>query len=157
MTAGDDNIKWSTSTTSWANSHRTSSERAAIVYHAFAPSSNSCGDIEIIRPTWIWSNLPGWDEWQRDTCITGGNWNETRFLIYSNITANVAYYTQEIFNDWRYEFGGGQRAAGEIAVDSYWDKDAPFGQHDGVYKDYHGKFCVNASNDTAYPLSSGLC
>lgn len=156
--AGDDYIKWSTSTASWANSHRTSSERAAIVYHAFAPNSNSCGDIEIIRPEWIWSNLPAWARWHKDTCYPfGGNWNETRFLIYGNIIANYPYYTQEYFNDWRYEFGGGQRAAGEITVDSYWDKDAPIVGHKAVYRDYHGKFCVSALHDTAYAPSGGLC
>lgn len=159
--AGDDYIKWSTSTASWANSHRESSnntERAAIVYHAFAPNSSSCGDIEIIRPTWIYSNLPAWDEFQKDTCYPfGGNWNETRFLIYGNITANYAYFVWEYFNDWRYEFGGGQRAAGEITVDSYWDKDDWIAGHKAVYRDHHGKFCVSASHDAAYVSTGGYC
>jgi len=153
ITAGDDYVYWTSSQISWITAHMSSTQRPAMVYHAFAPNSNSCGGIRIVSLSWSYSNLPGVYYWsKRAGCWTGNN-NEWRAIVYAAPTAGTNYWFQHVFGDTNYP---SSNSTGEITVDSYWDQDCGPDCHTSPYNDYHGKFCINTTN-MAYSPSGGLC
>jgi hypothetical protein len=92
VTAGDDNVAWTSSNASWITSHMSSTQRPAMVYHAFAPNSHgSCGGIRIVNLTWSYGNLPGVYYWSKKAgCLLGNN-NEWRGIMYTAPTAGTLY------------------------------------------------------------------
>jgi len=146
--AGDDYVYWTAGQIAWITANASSSKRPALVYHAFAPTTNSCNAIRVT--SWSWSNLPGWSAYYKG-CGAGRD-NEVRFLIYSYgaLTAGTYYYIQHLFEDTDYP---GTYTHGQITTDSYWDVGW---YHWGQYKDYHTKFCVGHYS-TSNPPPSGIC
>ena len=150
--AGDDYVKWTSGQVSWIISNIDPNHRPAMVYHAFAPNTNNCGDIRIVNMSWSWSNLPGAVYWSKRTCASGND-NEWRAIMYNIPVAGTNYYFQHLFRDTKYP---SSRGTGQITVDSYWDTSCMFG-HCSDYNDYHGKFCINSTTDVAYNPASGSC
>jgi len=150
--AGDDYVVWTQSQLNWWTTNGNSSNRPAMVYHAFKDRyDNGCGDIQIVNSGWSWSNLPGWSAWTKTTCFAGPQ-NEIRFLVYNygQLSAGSSYYFQHIFRDQKfYSSGGTTRGKGKVTVDTYHDRDQ-LGTHVGVTQDYHGVFCVTDTNDSAF-------
>lgn len=147
--AGDDYVKWTQSQINWWLANGNSNNRPAMVFHAFAPESNSCGDIRIVNPAWSWANFPGWSTANIYTKKAGCWWgqdNEIRFLIYNynQLIAGRDYYFQHLFRDTKYN--GTQRGKGKITVDTYHDR---WPWHEGVQNDYHTVFCVKDNSDVA--------
>jgi len=149
--AGDDNVKWTQNQINWWLANGDSNNRPAMVFHAFKPDSNNCGDIRIVNTAWSWANFPGWStndiHTKRAGCLTGKH-NEIRFLIYNynqlQPGTSTSYYFQHLFKDTKYN--GSQRGKGKITVDTYHDR---WSWHDGVQKDYHTVFCVKDNSDVA--------
>ena len=144
--AGDDYVYWTSNQIGWIIANGSSDKRPALVYHAFAPNTNHCNAIR--ATSWSWSNLPGWQPYNKGCGATG---NEVRFLIYSyySLSAGTKYYFQHLFEDTDYP---NHYTHGEITTDSYWDVGW---YHWGQYKDYHTKFCVGDS--LTFNPSSGNC
>lgn len=148
--AGDDYVRWTQSQINWWLANGNSNNRPAMAFHAFAPNSNSCGDIRIVNTAWSWSNFPGWNNntgiyTKRAGCWTGYH-NEIRFLIYNynQLVPGRDYYFQHLFRDTKYN--GSQRGKGKVTADTYHDR-GPW--HEGVQNDYHTVFCVRDTSDVA--------
>jgi hypothetical protein len=150
--SGDDNVAWTQNELNWWSANGNSSNRPAMVYHAFKDvNDNGCGDIQIVNSGWSWSNLPGWSTWTKTTCLLGPQ-NEIRFLIYGypQLSVSTTYYFQHVFRDQKFfNSGGVSRGKGKVTVDTYHDRDQ-LGTHVGVTQDYHGVFCVTDQNDNAF-------
>jgi hypothetical protein len=130
--AGDDYVKWNTYSSG-------GSGHLAMVYHAFKPNTNDCGDIRVGNISWSWSNLPS-VSYSTKGCGWGAD-NQWRANIYGTITTGTNYYFQHLFNDTQ---NGGN---GEITVNTYWVNVF------GGSGPYHGKFCINSSG--VYAASPG--
>lgn len=124
--AGDDNVEWSSYT------RRSRYGHTAMVYHAFAPNTNNCGDIRVGPLDWSWSNLPAVYFTSKRTCFFGRD-NEWRAHLGHDPSIGTKYYFQHLFEDLN-----SNAASGEITVDTYWI----FGNGS---PSYHGKFCVVSS------------
>lgn len=135
--AGDDYVVWDSFTPE-------SSGYLAMVFHAFQPNSNDCGNIRVGDMGWSWSNLPG--VWFSSKGCGWGADNEWRANTNNNIIPHISYYFQHIFRD----TSNGNPGTGEINVNSYWV------QWYGASGPNHGKFCVNSSGVYA-PQWPGGC
>ena len=123
--AGDDYVRWD-SYSSGGSGH------LAMVYHAFQPNSNSCGDIRVGSTSWSWSNLPQVD-YSTKGCWGGAD-NEWRANVRGTISTGTNYYFQHLFRDTNNNSG-----SGEITTNTYWVNWSGSGP-------YHGKFCINSSD-----------
>lgn len=130
--AGDDYVKWN----SYASG---GSGHLAMVYHAFQPNTNSCGDIRVGPIEWSWSNFPT-PTYSTKGCGVGTD-NEWRVNIGGTISVGATYWFQHLFRDTNNNVG-----TGEITTNSYWVNWTGSGP-------YHGKFCINASG--VYAASPG--
>ena len=129
--AGDDYVKW--------NSYSPGgSGHLAMVYHAFKPNTNDCGDVRVGNSSWSWSNLPNVN-FSTKGCGLGAE-NEWRANVYGTISTGTNYYFQHLFDDTQ---DGG---TGEITVNTYWVNIGGSGP-------YHGKFCINSTS--VYAASPG--
>jgi hypothetical protein len=149
--AGDDYVYWTSSQVAWINAN-IGSRKPAMVYHAFAPNTNSCGGIRIHDMSWSWSNLPSVSYVSKRVGCLSGNHNEWRAVMGTAPTAGSYYWFQHLFRDMNYP---SSNSTGEITVDSYWHYSC-WPTYCSDYKDYHGKFCVNTTN-TAYSPVGGSC
>lgn len=122
--AGDDYVKWNTYVPN-------STGHLAMVYHAFKPNTNDCGDIRVGNNSWSWSNLPQ-VSYSTKGCGAGAD-NEWRANVYGTISTSTNYYFQHLFDDTK---DGG---TGEITVNTYWVSISGSGP-------YHGKFCINSTS-----------
>lgn len=135
--AGDDYVKWNTFIPQ-------SSGYLAMVYHAFQPNTNNCGNIRVGDHAWSWSNLPN-VTFSTKGCGAGAD-NEWRAEVRNNnITAGTNYYFQHLFRDTT----SGNNGTGEITTNTYWVTTF------GGAGPYHGKFCINSSN--VYAPTNGQC
>ena len=130
--AGDDYVKWDSYSSGGAG-------YLAMVYHAFAPNTNSCGDIRVGNLDWSWSNLPD-VSYSSKGCLAGKD-NEWRAKVVGTISTGTYYYFQHLFDDTK---DGG---TGEITVNTYWVNAL------GGSGPYHGKFCINSTS--VYAASPG--
>lgn len=130
--AGDDYVRWDTYSSG-------GSGHLAMVYHAFKPNTNDCGDIRVGNSSWSWSNLPG-VSFSTKGCGIGAD-NEWRANVSGTISTGTNYYFQHLFDDTK---DGG---TGEITVNTYWVNVF------GGSGPYHGKFCINSSS--VYAASPG--
>lgn len=130
--AGDDYVKWDTYSSK-------GSGHLAMVYHAFKPNTNDCGDIRVGNTSWSWSNLPS-VSYSTKGCGLGAD-NEWRANVSGTISTGTNYYFQHLFDDTK---DGG---TGEITVNTYWVNAF------GGSGPYHGKFCINSSS--VYAASPG--
>lgn len=131
--AGDDYVKWDSYSPGGSSGH------LAMVYHAFQPNTNNCGDIRVGSISWSWSNLP-----QVSYSTKGCGWgtdNEWRANVGGTISTGTNYYFQHLFNDTNNNGG-----SGEITTNTYWVNWSGSGP-------YHGKFCINSSG--VYAASPG--
>ena len=144
--ASGEHVKWTSSGVSWINSHRNSTDQPAMVFHVFALSSDTCGNIRSEAPngSWNFSNLPQFYIWGKSTCNSGKN-NELRFVTPGTIVAVTEYYYQSVFRDQTYP---GTWSTGRVTADTYWDRNI-LGVHQRIYNDFHIKFCVG-SGATVY-------
>lgn len=129
--AGDDYVKWNTYSSG-------GSGHLAMVYHAFKPNTNDCGDVRVGNSSWSWSNLPNVN-FSTKGCGLGAE-NEWRANVYGTISTGTNYYFQHLFDDTQ---DGG---TGEITVNTYWVNIGGSGP-------YHGKFCINSTS--VYAASPG--
>ena len=113
-----------------------------MVYHAFQPNTNSCGDIRVGYISWSWSNLPAVD-YSTKGCGWGAD-NEWRANVRGTIATGTNYYFQHLFNDTNNNSG-----SGEINTDTYWVNAW------GGSGPNHGKFCINSS--AVYAASATGC
>lgn len=121
--AGDDYVQWDTYSSG-------GSGNLAMVYHAFQPDSNSCGDIRVGPIEWSWSNLP-LVNYTTKGCGWGTD-NQWRANVVGTISTGYNYYFQHLFRDTNNNAG-----SGEITVNSYWVNIGGSGP-------YHGKFCIDS-------------
>lgn len=112
-----------------------------MVYQAFKPNTNDCGNIRVGNISWSWSNLPG-VSFSTKGCGLGAD-NEWRANVGGTISTGTNYYFQHLFDD---TVDGG---TGEITVNTYWVNAM------GGSGPYHGKFCINSSS--VYAASPAGC
>lgn len=123
--AGDDYV-------SWDDYISGGSGYLAMVYHAFQPNTNSCGDIRVGPDSWSWSNLPSVD-FSTKGCWGGAN-NEWRANVRGPIVNGTDYYFQHLFKDTNNNVG-----SGEINTDTYWVNNwGGSGPNHGKF--WHGSF-----------------
>jgi hypothetical protein len=136
--ASGEHVKWTSSGVSWIASHTNSIDKPAMVFHVFQLNADDCGNFRSEGYSgWNWSNLPGYYLWGKATCGSGKQ-NEIRFIATGTIVAGTEYYYQSVFKDQTYP---GTWSDGRVTTDSYWDRNLGI-THEGVYKDFHTKFCI---------------
>lgn len=136
--ASGEYVKWTSSGTSWIVANTNAIDKPAMVFHIFQLSADNCGNIRSEGNSgWNWSNLPGYYLFGKATCGSG-KFNEIRFIATGSIVAGVDYYYQSVFKDQTYP---STWSDGRVTADSYWDRNLGV-THDGLYKDFHTKFCV---------------
>ena len=97
--------------------------------------------VTSVRPLWWQWVSPSADCVLQRWKITGGEVRRQRRPLPAVgllLPPATEYYYQSVFYDYAYP---GASSTGRVTADSYWDRNV-VGVHDGVYTDYHIKFCI---------------